>query len=148
MGVFKVWNGSAWEEANLGYGAVVQDPNPQLGGALDAQGNPITGVGAVEEIANVVAVSGATQDLDVSLFGVHDVTMSEACTFTFTNPAPAGNASSFALILRGAFTPTLPASVDWAGGVVPTYSSPSVYVFTTVDAGVTWLGVQSGAAFA
>jgi hypothetical protein len=127
---------------------VVDDTTPTLGGALDAATNSITNVGAVEEEVNTVATSGATETLDVSAYGVHDVTMDQACTFTFSNPAPSGDASSFVLILRGAFTPTLPASVDWSGGAAPTYTTPSMYVFTTVDAGTTWLGAQSGSAFA
>lgn len=100
------------------------------------------------EAVNTVATTGATETLDVSAYGVHDCTMDQNCTFTFSNPAPSGDASSFVLILRGAFTPTLPASVDWSVGSAPTYATPSVYVFTTVDAGTTWLGSQVGSAFA
>ena len=131
-----------------GLANVIEDTTPQLGGTLDANAKSIENLGAVEEQVNTVASSGATETLDVSAYGVHDVTMSEACTFTFSNPAPSGDASSFVLVLRGAFTPTLPASVDWSGGAAPTYTTPSVYVFVTVDAGTTWLGSQVGAAFA
>jgi hypothetical protein len=74
--------------------------------------------------------------------------MDQACVFTFSNPAPSGDASSFALILRGAFTPTFPASVDWPDGSAPTYTTPTVFVFSTVDAGTTWLGTSPGKAFA
>ena len=110
-------------------------------------GSSVETVGAVEENVNTVASSGATETLDVSLYGVHDITMSEACTFTFSNPAPSGKASSFVLILRGAFTPTFPAGVDWSGGA-PTYATPSIYTFTTVDGGTTWLGTLVGSGFA
>ena len=127
---------------------VVDDTTPQLGGTLDAVTNSIENLGAVEEEVNTVAASGATETLDVSTYGVHDVTMDEACTFTFSNPAPSGDASSFALILRGAFTPTLPASVDWPDGAAPTYTTPTVFVFWTVDAGTTWLGSSPGKAYA
>jgi len=130
-----------------GLANIIEDTTPQLGGTLDANAKSIENLGAVEEQVNTVASSGATETLDTSAYGVHDVTMSEACTFTFSNPAPSGDASSFVLILRGAFTPTLPASVDWSGGAAPTYTTPSVYVFVTVDAGTTWLGSQVGAAF-
>jgi len=131
-----------------GLANIIEDTTPQLGGTLDANAKSIENLGAVEEQVNTVASSGATETLDTSAYGVHDVTMSEACTFTFSNPAPSGDCSSFVLILRGAFTPTLPASVDWSGGSAPTYTTPSVYVFVTVDAGTTWLGSQVGAAFA
>jgi hypothetical protein len=127
---------------------VVEDTTPQLGGTLDAVTNSIENLGAVEEQVNTVATSGATETLDVSAYGVHDVTMDQACVFTFSNPAPSGDASSFVLILRGAFTPTFPASVDWPDGSAPTYTTPTVFVFSTVDAGTTWLGTSPGKAFA
>lgn len=110
--------------------------------------NFFTNVGAIESDVSTVASTGATETLDTSLYGVFDVTMDQSCTFTFSNPAPSGDCTVFVLILRGAFTPTFPASVDWSGGAAPTYTTPSVYTFTTVDAGATWLGAQVGAAFA
>ena len=124
------------------------DLTPTLGGTLDGNAKSIENLGAVEEQVNTVATTGATETLDTSTYGVHDCTMDQACTFTFSNPAPSGDCSSFVLILRGAFTPTLPASIDWSGGSAPTYTTPSVYTFVTVDAGTTWLGAQVGAAFA
>ena len=110
--------------------------SPGLDGAFDGSG--------VTENVNAVAASGATQNLDVSVYGIHDITMNANCTFTFANPASVGQASNFMLILRGAFTPTLPATIVWAGGVPPTYVSPSIYVFITVDGGATWFGNQVG----
>jgi hypothetical protein len=142
---------AATARATLGAGTlsnVVEDTTPQLGGTLDAVTNSIENLGAVEEQVNTVATSGATETLDVSLYGVHDITMDQACVFTFSNPAPSGDASSFVLILRGAFTPTFPASVDWPDGSAPTYTTPTVFVFTTVDAGTTWLGFSPGKAIA
>lgn len=112
-----------------------------------AGGASVENVGAVESNVNTVAASGSTETLDTSTFGVFDVTMDQNCTFTFSNPAPSGKATLFTLILRGAFTPTFPASVDWPDASAPTYSSPSVYTFLTVDAGTTWLGAQAGKAF-
>lgn len=114
----------------------------------DWNGVSVENIGAIESNVNTVATTGATETLDVSLYGVHDCTMDQNCTFTFSNPAPSGDNSTFVLILRGAFTPTLPASVDWSGASAPTYTTPAVYVFTTVDAGTTWLGSQVGKAFA
>lgn len=140
--------------------AAAADPHPtyttagELTSALSpyllklAAGAAVENIGAVEANVNTVAATGSTETLDVSVHQVHDCTMDQACTFTFANPAPSGKCSSFVLILRGAFTPTLPASVDWSGGVAPTYTTPSMYTFTTVDAGTTWLGAQVGRAFA
>ncbi len=114
---------------------------------LVAAGASVEDIGAIESNVNTVAATGATETLDLSTYGVFDCTMDQACEFTFSNPAPSGKATIFTLILRGAFTPTLPASIDWAG-TAPTYTTPSQYVFTTVDGGTTYLGQQVGAAFA
>lgn len=110
--------------------------------------NFFTNVGAIESDVLTVGATGSTETLDTSLYGVFDMTMNVACEFTFSNPAPSGDCTIFVLILRGAYTPTFPGSVDWAGGAAPTYTTPSVYTFTTVDGGTTWLGAQVGTAFA
>ena len=119
--------------------------------ALDASGDlktvdsgayaPASGQYAV----NTVAASGATETLPAT-HPAHNVTMDVNCTFTFAAPTSAGH--TFILRLAGAFTPTFPASVVWDGGAAPTYASPSVYAFTTLDTGTTWIGslVASGLA--
>jgi len=112
-----------------------------------AAGAAVEDLGAVESNVSTIAATGATETLDVSVYGVFDCTMDQACEFTFSNPAPSGKLSSFVLILRGAFTPTLPASVDWADATPLTHTTPSMFVFTTVDAGTTWLGARVGKAF-
>jgi hypothetical protein len=101
-------------------------------------------VEAGNSAVTVVAASGATRALAATA-GMFDVTMSQNCTFTFDNPPVAGR--SFALVLRGAFIPTFPASVKWSGGA-PGYVAPALYTFTTVDTGATWFGSQVGKAFA
>ena len=106
--------------------------------------------GAFQEIAsgqysgNNVAASGTTETL--TLDGAQRVVMNNNCTFTFATPTTDGH--TFLLKLSGAFTPTWPASVDWADAAAPTYAAVSVYVFTTFDSGVTWYGSQMGSAFA
>lgn len=114
---------------------------------LVSGGASVEDIGAIESNVNTVAATGATETLDTSVYAVHDCTMDQACTFTFSNPAPSGDCSVFVLILRGAFTPTFPASVDWGDASAPTYTTPSLYTFATVDAGTTWLGAQVGKAF-
>jgi hypothetical protein len=114
---------------------------------LLAGGASVENIGAIESNVNTVASSGSTETLDTSVYAVHDITMDQSCTFTFSNPAPSGDATVFVLILRGAFTPTFPGAVDWADASAPTYTTPSVYTFTTVDSGTIWLGAQVGKAF-
>lgn len=133
---------AAADYATAAQGTLADAALPKVAG-----GASVENLGAVESNVQTVAATGATETLDTSVYGVFDCTMDQACTFTFSNPAPSGKLSSFVLILRGAFTPTLPASVDWADATPPTYTTPSVYIFTTVDAGTTWLGAQVGKAF-
>jgi len=97
-----------------------------------------TYVGAELQPLNTVAASGATETL---LMGVNDVTMDQNCTFTF--PTVGAGRHEFTLILRGAYTPTFPASVDWPSASAPTYASPTEFSFATVDSGTTWLGVAA-----
>jgi hypothetical protein len=115
---------------------------------LAAGGATVQNVGGINSNVNTVAATGSTETLDTSVYAVHDCTMDQSCTFTFSNPATSGKNTTFMLILRGAFTPTLPGAVKWSGGAAPTYTTPSVYVFTTIDAGTNWLGQQVGKAFA
>jgi hypothetical protein len=114
---------------------------------LVAAGANVENVGAIESDVSTNGSTGSTETLDTSDYAIFDMTMDQACTFTFSNPAPSGDNSTFMLILRGAFTPTFPASVDWSDATPPTYTTPSVYIFTTVDAGTTWLGQSVGKAF-
>ena len=94
---------------------------------------------------NTVAASGAAETLPATV-PAHDVTMDESCTFTFGSPTSDGH--TFILRLAGAFTPTFPASVVWDGGTAPTYATPSVYAFTTLDGGTSWIGSLVASALA
>jgi hypothetical protein len=114
---------------------------------LAAGGDSVTNLGAVSSNTNTVAATGSTETLDVSLYEVHDCTMDQSCTFTFSNWPTSGKFGCFILILRGAFTPTFPTTVK-PDGASPTYTTPSVYVFWTVNAGSTVFLKQSGKAFA
>jgi hypothetical protein len=111
-----------------------------------AAGASVENIGAVESKINVVAATGSTETLDVSLYGWHKCTMDQNCTFTFSNPAPSGEGSVFLLELIGAFTPTFP-TLKWPDGAAATYTTPSVYVFWTNDAGTTWRAKQVGKNF-
>lgn len=115
----------------------------------------VSTVGGGVETVNTVSASGTTETLDLGDGNVHDVTLSDDCTFTFSG-STASTACSFTLIVRqdgtGGHTRTWPAAVDWPGGSEPSAStaasSVDVYTFVTVDNGTTWLGFQAGAAMA
>ena len=103
------------------------------------------------EAVNAVGdAGGGTDALDITSGNVVTVTVSTATqTFTFTNPSATGKSCSFTLHLTngGSQTVNWPGAVDWAGGSAPslTASGLDVLVFTTIDAGTTWLGFLVGA---
>ena len=109
-----------------------------------------------DETVNTVAAAGTTETIDLDNGSVHDITLDENVTFTFTNPPAAGRAISFTVILRqdgtGTNTVTWPASVVWPGGSAPTItataSAVDIVVFTTVDGGTTYYGNVAGQAYA
>ena len=87
--------------------------------------------------ATVNALTAAASVTVPATHSMHTLTMATNTTLAFANPT-AGHA--FTLKLSGAFTPTFPASVTWAGGSAPTYASGNVYVFATFDVGASWIG--------
>ena len=105
------------------------------------------------ETTNTVAAAGATETLDLTVANVHDITLDEACTLTFSNPPASGTAGSFTLILRqdgtGGYATTFPASADWAAATAPTLSTGAndvdILVFITVDGGTIWHGMVGSA---
>lgn len=107
------------------------------------------------ETAETVAASTAATALDLEAGNVKQVTLSANTTFTFANPAAAGEASSLSVILiqdaTGSRTVTWPASVKWAGGTAPmlttTANRADVLTFLTVDGGTNWLGFTAGQNF-
>lgn len=121
---------------------------PSAQNFLDSLTGGSATAGNINSNVNTVATTGATETLDTTLYAVHDCTMDQNCTFTFSNPASSGKNTTFVLILRGAFTPTFPAAVKWPDGAAPTYSTPTIYTFTTVNAGTAWYGQSVGKAFA
>lgn len=123
-------------------------------GDLTMGGNDI--VNAVmqdtHEKVNTVASSGSTETLDIETANVHDVTLTDNCTFTFSNPASSGTATSFTLLCRqdvtGDRAVTWPASVKWNAGITPVLLTASgdvdMFSFFTVDGGTTWYGFHIG----
>ena len=102
------------------------------------------------EVTNAIgATGGGTQDIDLSLGNSVSATVdTSANTFTFSNPTASDEQNGFVLYLTngGSQTVNWPASVDFAGGTVPTLTSAGVdvLVFTTIDAGTRWYGFAAG----
>jgi hypothetical protein len=144
------------------------------GGTLDMDGNALT----VDEVTlsgvvsgndqemnrvklkdysetTVIANTGATYTIDLESGNVFNLTLTDNCTYTFSNPPASGSAGAFTLIQNqdgtGSRTVTWPASVEWAGGSAPTItstaSSTDVFTFITTDGGTTWYGFTGGQDF-
>ena len=126
----------------------------QASKAVTADANGVVSFdnGTIEEVTTVTSSSNAaTINLrDGNLFE-HDLT--ENVTYTFSNPAAAGRASSFVLKViqdSSARTITWPGSVDWPAATAPTLTSTNngvdVFVFFTIDGGTTYYGFVAGQA--
>lgn len=123
-------------------------------GATGADGSPggATGpTGATGPASSITVTTvgspGATEDLtfaeapDETLY---EVTMGENCVFSFITPPSAGTLGTISVLLDGGYTPTWPAAVVWDGGTEPTYNSPAIYHFFTIDGGTTVYGLVAG----
>jgi len=104
----------------------------------------------VSETLNTIGdLAGGTDDIDLTLGNVVTATVSTAAqTLTFSNPPITGSNGSFSLFLTngGSQTITWPTSVDWVAATAPTLTTAGidVIVFTTNDAGTTWIGFVAG----
>jgi hypothetical protein len=105
-----------------------------------AGGASVENIGAVEENVEVASVA-TTKAFDASLYGRAVYTMTGNTTFSITNPAPSGTATTGVMRIKGAFVPTLPASFDFVGGVSAAFvgtNEGTSFVFTTEDGGTTY----------
>lgn len=102
-------------------------------------------------VVNTVAAAGTTETLDGDDYNIHDITLDESVTFTFTTGA---TVAQFTLILRqdgsGGNSVTWPASVKWhsltAPTILTTASAVHVLEFLTVNSGTTWRGFLASSA--
>ena len=105
----------------------------------------------IQEESTAVSSSSNAATINLRDGTVFTHTLSENVTYTFSNPAASGYASTFTLKVTqdsSARTITWPGSVDWAGGTAPTISTGNgevdVFVFHTVDGGTTYYGFTAG----
>ena len=118
----------------------------------DANGVVSFDNGTIDEHTTITSSSNAaTINLRDGNVFEHDLT--ENVTYTFSNPAAAGRASSFVLKViqdSSARTITWPGSVDWPAATAPTLTATNngvdVFVFFTIDGGTTYYGFVAGQA--
>jgi hypothetical protein len=109
-----------------------------------------------ETFAAVTSSSNATT-VNCEAGNVFSHTLTEATTFTFSNPPASGTAFGFTLKVvqdssASGFAVTWPSAVDWAAATAPTLtataSAVDVFVFFTHNGGTTWYGFTAGQALA
>lgn len=97
-------------------------------------------------------LSGTTPSVSLNGGGSFSLVLSGNTTFTFAD-APATGSAGFSLKVTqdasgSGFTVTWPASVKWPGGSAPeltaTADKSDVFVFTTEDAGASYVGLVAG----
>lgn len=137
------------EHGNLSVSDTHHHDTTQVEGLSD--GTFLTATDGEQHVVNTVASSGTTETLDLATGNIHDVTLTDNCTFTFAG-ATNGVGCYLTLILRqdstGGRTVTWPASVAWPDATAPTLSTAandvSILSFLTRDGGVTWFGAFQG----
>lgn len=105
--------------------AAIRLPSP-------SEGNSVTFSDGSDWV-NTVSSSGSVQT--IAFGGTHDITMSENCSFSFSNLPSNGVSRSCTVVVRGSFQPTFNA-VTWAGSNPPDYQETAVYQFTYLGGSV------------
>ena len=98
------------------------------------------------ELVNAVGNTGTAATINLANGNFVTATLTDNCTFTFSNPAT--GASSFTLFLTNDGTAgrsiTWPVSVKWPNATTPvrttTASKTDVYTFFSPNGGTTWYG--------
>ena len=102
-----------------------------------------------------VTSSGASTTVNCETGNAFSHTLTEATTFTFSNPPASGTAYSMSIEIiqdsgASGYAITWPTSVDWPSATAPTLtataSAKDVFVFYTRDGGTNWYGFTAGQA--
>ena len=101
-----------------------------------------TNVDQLKEITTDLGNATGNQTLNLSLGNIFKATLTGSGTWTITNPAAVGKASTFTLFLTngGAFVITWAVAPKWPGGMSPTFTTAGldIITMTTLDEGTTW----------
>ena len=107
-----------------------------------------------ETYAAVTSSSAATT-VNCETGNAFSHTLTEATTFTFSNPPASGTAYSMSIEIiqdsgASGYAITWPTSVDWPSATAPTLTATAnakdVFVFYTRDGGTNWYGFTAGQA--
>ena len=102
-----------------------------------------------------VTSSGAATAVNCETGNAFSHTLTEATTFTFSNPPASGTAYSMSIEIiqdsgASGYAITWPTSVDWPSATAPTLTATAnakdVFVFYTRDGGTNWYGFTAGQA--
>ena len=103
------------------------------------------------EIVNAIGTVSTSTAIDFSLGNVATAVIAAGGSFTLTNPPTSGVYGKIQLILTngGLGTSIFPATVKWAGGTEPTFTSSGIDIITleTIDAGANWYATVNGLNF-
>ena len=134
-------------------GAWYKLTNLDSNGDLNIDGELL--VDSYNETYAAVASSSNATTVNCEAGNAFSHTLTEATTFTFSNPPASGTAYSFSLeVIQDAsasgYAITWPTSVDWPSATAPTLtataSAKDVFVFYTRDGGTNWYGFTAGQA--
>ena len=102
-------------------------------------------------IVNAIGTVSTSTAIDFSLGNVATAVIAAGGSFTLTNPPASGVYGKIKLILTngGLGTSIFPATVKWANGSTPSFTSSGIDIITleTIDAGANWYAVLDGANF-
>jgi len=143
------------DAAELNYNDITTLGTSEAGKVVTADANGVvTFDNGISEEYNAVTSSGNATTVNLRDGTNFSHTLTEATTFTFSNPAASGKVSSFTIKIvqdasASSFGVTWPAAVDWPDKTEPTITTAAnavdIFVFFTHDAGTTWYGFLAGA---
>jgi len=103
------------------------------------------------EIVNAIGTVSTSTAIDFDAGNIATAVITSGGSFTITNPPTSGIYGKITLILTNAGTASslFPASVKWAGGSAPSFTSSGIDMITleTIDAGANWYGHEVGLNF-
>ena len=103
------------------------------------------------EIVNVIGTVSTATAIDFTAGNIATAVLTSGGSFTLNNPPSSGIYGKITLILTNAGTASsiFPATVKWAGGSAPTFTTSGIdiVVLETIDAGANWYAHTKGLNF-